>query len=169
MTNFNRIKPTKGQIDAFFHPKNVAVFGASTNPQKSGFLLVQNLLTHGFNGKIYQINPKPGEILGVNIIPSIFNIEEPIDLAVIFVPNKQIPPILEDCIKKGIKAAIIEAAGFEEVPDGGQYITQIKEITENFSKIRIIGPNCTGITLLSKTERACFPPSFLCLQLKLDQ
>ena len=75
------------------------------------------------------------------------DIEDEVDLAILYVGNRVIPSLLEDCIKKGIKGALIEASGFEEVgKEGLELRDKIVEITENFSKIRIVGPNCMGLT-----------------------
>lgn len=138
-------------LDAFFHSKSVAVFGASTNPNKSGYKIVENLLNHQYQGKIYPINPRGGTILGMPLYKSILDVSDPVDLAIIFVPNVHVVKIVEDCIKKGVKGAIIEAAGFGEVGlEGKKLREKLKEVTENFSKIRVIGPNCTGITALTE-------------------
>jgi len=135
-------------IDLFLNPKSVAVIGASKNPMKGGHRIVDNLVSNNFKGKIYPINPNSeGELFGLEFKKSVLEIEEEVDLVVFYVPNRKIPDILEECIQKGIKGAIIEASGFEEVGEKGLELRdQILKITDNFSKIRIIGPNCMGIT-----------------------
>ncbi len=143
------VKSLRPSIKAFFKARSVAVFGASTNPRKSGYYLVQNLISHQFPGNIYPINPKGGTLDGLKIYKKLEKISKPIDLAIIFVPNRYIPDILKQCIEKGVKAAIIEAAGFSEVGEKGKDLKdQIVKITDDFRKIRVIGPNCTGITYL---------------------
>ena len=135
-----------------FHPKSVAVFGASTNPQKSGYKLIENLKTHQFSGHVFPINPKGGEILGFHVYPTLKEIVAEIDVAIIFVPNKFIPAIISECIEKKVKGAIIEAAGFGEVGEyGNDLVNQLIKITGKFTKIRILGPNCTGITSIFRT------------------
>ncbi len=142
---------TNSTLDAFFRAKSVAVFGASTNPNKSGYKIVENLLLHKYSGPIYPINPRGGNILGLSLYKSVLEVEAPVDLAIIFVPAKFVGGILRDCITKGIPAAIIEAAGFGEVGDDGKKLREeIISITENFTKIRILGPNCTGITTVDQ-------------------
>ncbi len=135
-------------IETFLNPKSVAVIGASKNPLKGGHRIVDNLVTNKFKGKIYPINPNSdGELFGLEFKKSVLDIEEDIDLAVFYVPNRKIPKILEECIQKGIKGVIIEASGFEEVGDKGLELRdQILKITDNFRKIRIMGPNCMGLT-----------------------
>ena len=142
---------TTSPLDAFFRAKSVAVFGASSNPDKSGYKIVENLLHHKFTGPIYPINPRGGTIFGLTLYSSILEVEAPVDLAIIFVPAVHVGGILHDCITKGIPAAIIEAAGFGEVGDDGKKLQQeIIAITENFTKIRVLGPNCTGITAIDQ-------------------
>jgi acetyltransferase len=136
-------------IELFLNPKSVAVIGASTNPQKGGNWILHNLTLNNFKGKIYPINPNAeGKIVyNLEIKKSVLDIEDEIDLAIFYVPNRLIPEILKECVQKGIKGAIIEASGFEEVGEQGLKLRdQILEITDNFSKIRMIGPNCMGVT-----------------------
>ena len=135
-------------IDLFLNPKSVAVIGASKNPNKGGNWIVNNLTLNNFKGQVYPVNPtSEGEIYGLEFRKSVLDIEDEIDLAIFYVPNKVIPSLLEECIKKGIKGAIIEASGFEEVGEKGLELRdQILKITNNFSKIRIVGPNCMGLT-----------------------
>lgn len=150
-------KQKKSPLSAFFESTSVAVFGASTNPQKSGYKIVENLMNHKYQGKIYPINPRGGEILGIPVFTSILEVEDPIDVAIVFVPNIHVVGVLTDCIKKGVKAAIIEAAGFGEVGTEGKKLRdQIIEVTQNFSKIRVLGPNCTGITFIESDGQGFF-------------
>jgi len=135
-------------INIFLNPKSVAVIGASKNPFKGGNWIVNNLTLNNFKGKIYPVNPNSeGQMYGLEIKKSVLDIDDEVDLAIFYVGNKIIPAILEECIEKGIKGVIIEASGFEEVGDKGlEFRDQILKITDNFKKIRIVGPNCMGIT-----------------------
>jgi acetyltransferase len=135
-------------INTFLHPNSVAVIGASKNPLKGGNRIVNNLVSNNFKGKIYPVNPNTkGELFGLEFKNSILDIEDDVDIAIFYVPNKVIPDILRDCIAKGIKGAIIEASGFEEVGDAGLELRdEILKITEGFTKIRVVGPNCMGLT-----------------------
>jgi acetyltransferase len=143
-------------IHTFLNPKSVAVIGASKSMLKGGNRIVNNLVSNNFDGKIFPINPKAdGEIYGVDFKKNILDIEEDVDIAILYVPNRIIPNILEDCIKKGVKGTIIEASGFEEVGEAGlQLRKEIVEITENFTKLRIIGPNCMGLTRIDGDSKA---------------
>ena len=156
----------KEVIELFLYPKSVAVIGASKNPLKGGHRIVDNLVTNNFKGTVYPINPNSeGELFGLEFKKSVLDIKEEIDLAIFYVPNRKIPQILEECIQKGIKGAIIEASGFEEVGEKGLELRdQILKITDNFSKIRIMGPNCMGLTRIDgdseSNERGGFFTSF---------
>ncbi|MFX1468833.1 MAG: CoA-binding protein [Promethearchaeota archaeon] len=138
----------KNIIDLFLNPKSVAVIGASKNLTKGGHRIVNNLILNNFKGKIYPVNPNSdGELFGLPFKKSVLEVEDEIDIAIFYVPNRIIPDLLQECIEKGVKGAIIEASGFEEVGDQGLLLKdQILKITDNFSKIRIVGPNCTGLT-----------------------
>jgi acetyltransferase len=146
--------PNNNIIDLFLNPKSVAVIGASKNPMKGGHRIVDNLVTNNFKGKIYPINPNSeGELFGLEFKKSVLDIEDEVDLAVFYIPNRKIPHILNECIQKGIKGAIIEASGFEEVGEKGLELKdQILKITDNFSKIRIMGPNCMGLSRIEQSS-----------------
>ncbi len=139
-------------VDLFLNPKSVAVIGASKKPMKGGNRIINNLTLNNFKGKIYPVNPNSeGEIFGLEFKKSVLEIEDEVDLAIFYVGNQVIPGLLEECIKKGIKGALIEASGFEEVGEKGLELTkQIHKITDNFSKIRIVGPNCMGLTRIDE-------------------
>jgi len=141
-------------IHTFLNPKSVAVIGASKNPLKGGNRIVQNLVSNNFNGKVFPINPNTkGEIYGLEFKNSILDIKDDVDIAIFYVPNQVIPDLLRDCIKKGIKGALIEASGFEEVGDAGLELRdEILKITENFTKIRVVGPNCMGLTRFDESS-----------------
>ena len=137
-------------LDSFFNAKSIAVIGASKNPVKGSNRILNNLTTNKYKGIIYPVNPNyevTDEVYGYKFVKSVLDVKEEIDLAIIYVNNKLIPGILRDCVTKGIKAALIQASGFEEVGSEGLKLRdEIKEITENFTKIRIVGPNCMGLT-----------------------
>jgi len=135
-------------IDVFLHPKSVAVIGASKKLTKGGFRITTNLITNNYKGKVYLVNPNAeGKLYNLEFNKSILDIEGDVEIAIFYVPNRLIPDILEDCIKKGVKGAIIEASGFEEVGEKGMELKKkIIDITQNFTKIKIVGPNCMGLS-----------------------
>ncbi|HOW87670.1 MAG TPA: CoA-binding protein, partial [Candidatus Omnitrophota bacterium] len=107
----------KKDLKALFEPKVVAVVGASRRTEAVGYAVLKNLV-QGYKGKIYPVNPKAADVLGVKCIPTVAEIPEPIDMAVFIIPSASVPAELEACAKKGAKAAIIISAGFREV--GGE-------------------------------------------------
>ncbi|MFX1280423.1 MAG: CoA-binding protein [Promethearchaeota archaeon] len=137
-------------VDLFYKPRSVAVIGASKVPMKGGNRIVKNLYRNGFKGPIYPINPnynEEDELCGFKFKRSVLDIEDEVDLAIFYVNNRIVTKILKDCVNKGVKAAIIQSAGFEEVGvEGLKLRDEIAAITENFSKLRIVGPNCMGIS-----------------------
>jgi len=141
-------------IHTFLNPKSVAVIGASKNPLKGGNRIVNNLVSNNFKGNVFPINPNTkGQVYGLEFKNSILDIEEEVDIAIFYVPNRMIPGLLRDCIKKGVKGAIIEASGFEEVGEAGLALRdEVLMITENFTKIRIVGPNCMGLTRFDESS-----------------
>jgi acetyltransferase len=132
-------------LDAIFAPKTVAVIGASEKPGSVGRTLLWNLITNPFNGTVFPINPQRHSVLGIKAYPSIFDVPEKIDLAVIATPANTVPKIISDCVDAGIKGAIIISAGFKEA--GAKGIALEQEILQiaHKGKIRIIGPNCLGV------------------------
>lgn len=132
-------------LDGIFAPQTVAVIGASEKPGSVGRNLLWNLITNPFNGTVFPINPHRHSVLGIKAYPTIFDISEKIDLAVIATPAPTVPKIIADCVQAGIKGAIIISAGFKEAGEKG--IALEKEILSvaQGGKIRIIGPNCLGM------------------------
>jgi acetyl coenzyme A synthetase (ADP forming)-like protein len=133
----------KKAIDNFFNPKSVAVIGASRNPQKIGYIVFRNFLDAGFKGRIYPVNPNAEEILGHKTYPSVLDIKDQIDLAVIAVPAPIAVQALEECGKKGIKAVTILSGGFKEVGEKALE-DRVTEIAKKYG-VGVVGPNCLGI------------------------
>ncbi len=131
-------------LDVFFRPRSVAVIGASRDPQKLGHGVVRNLLNYGYDGPIYPVNPKANDILGLPAYASIFDVPDPLDLAVVIVPAQKVPRELDQCGQRGIKAAIIISGGFREVgPAGVAREAEIKRIAAEY-EMRLLGPNGIG-------------------------
>jgi acetyltransferase len=136
-------------MDFFFDPKGIAVVGATPEPNHGGNHLVANL-TLGYKGPIYPVNPKYNEVLGLKCYSKVSDIEGPLDLALIFVPAQTVPQVLEDCVTKGVRGAIVESGGFAEVGHEGKALQdQCLDIARK-GRLRIWGPNCTGLIDTSK-------------------
>ncbi len=132
-------------LDMFFSPKSVAIVGASDNPQKVGNQVLANVIASGFKGGIYPINPSTPEILGLKCYTSVLQVPGDVDLAVMVVPNKFEPGVMEEWGKKGVRGAIVITAGFREAGGAGVELEkQVLAIAAQYG-IRIIGPNCLGL------------------------
>ena len=128
-----------------FNPESVAIVGASTHEGKIGHILVKNLLTYDYPGKIFPINPKASEILGLKAYSSLKNIPERVDLAIIAVKPVDVLETIKICGEKNIEAAIVISAGFKETgPKGAKLEQELKKLAKE-NGIRILGPNCLGL------------------------
>ena len=153
MTEFNK----------FFEPRSVAVLGASSNIRKWGYRILYNIVTGGYTGRLYPVNPKGGRIGKLEVYKSLEDIPEVPDLAVIVVPPAGILQAIKECGQKGIKACVVITAGFAEVgKEGASMQAQMVEIAHSFG-MRLIGPNCFGLMSPSRMLYAqmanAFPPT----------
>ena len=135
----------KEEFGPFFEPKNVAVIGASATAGRPGNDVIRNILANEYGGGIYLVNPKGGEILGLPVLPSIENLPDGVELAIIILPAKDTPQALRACAEKGIRHAVLSAGGFAEVDQGVQIQEELVEIIRE-KKLRVIGPNTSGHT-----------------------
>src|SRR3989338_7394585 len=97
-------------LRSFFHPRSVAVIGASRTPGHVGYVILENFTKSGFKGKIYGVNPHADEILGVRCVASVLDITEAVELAVVAVPAEMVIPVVRECGKKGVKHIILVTA-----------------------------------------------------------
>ncbi|RPJ43580.1 MAG: CoA-binding protein, partial [Deltaproteobacteria bacterium] len=133
-------------LDKFFHPKSVVIVGASATPHKPGNDVIRNIQANGFRGIMYLVNQKGGEILGLKAYPSVKQIPEPVDLAVIILPAAANPQAIRDCAARGIKAVVLAAGGFSEVDEKGEELQAdlLRAVRE--TGVRVLGPNTSGHT-----------------------
>ncbi len=132
-------------LDAIFHPRSIAVIGATEKAGSVGRTILWNLLSSPFGGTVYPVNPTRPAILGVKAYPSLAAIGEPVDLAVIVTPAKTAPGLVEECGQAGVRGVIIISAGFKEVgPEGVELERQILATARRYG-IRVVGPNCLGV------------------------
>jgi len=143
--SISKAKPNTEYMEKFFTPKSVALVGASAKPGKIGNSVLDALGKHGFNGKVYPINPKEESILGIKCYPSLDVIHAKVDLVVVCVNLSVTVPIMKTCAKKGIhNVVIISGNGKELGGDRARLEAEIKELSLKH-KIRVIGPNCIGM------------------------
>src|SRR5579885_2972799 len=135
----------RGSLGAIFAPRAVAVIGASEKAGSVGRSILWNLIGSPFGGTVYPVNPKRPNVLGIRSYPSIADVPEPVDLAVVVTPAPTVPQVIGECAAAGVKGAIIISAGFKEVgPEGAALERQVLERARR-GRMRLIGPNCLGV------------------------
>lgn len=147
-------------MKALFEPQSIAVIGAAREEGKLGNIILRNLVNSGFTGPLYPVNPKADEILGMKCYRSIMDIPGPVELAVIVVPSRIVPPVLEEAGKKGVKASIIITAGFKEVgKEGAELERKVGDIARRYG-MRVLGPNCLGLINTHHNMNATFTRNY---------
>ncbi len=132
-------------LEKMFRPKSVAVIGATERPLSVGKSVLWNLISNRFGGTVYPVNPSHPSVLGIKSYPSIAEVPEVVDLAVIATPAKSVPDVIRDCGEAGVRAAIVLSAGFKEVGEAGVALeAELLAHARRFG-MRVIGPNCLGV------------------------
>ena len=133
-------------LTKMFKPESVAVIGASNTPGKVGYIIVDNLINDGFEGEIYPVNPKGGEILGKTAYANIKDVPGKVDLVIITIPSPFVNAAVKECGEVGIENMVVITAGFKEVgEEGAKLEAELTALGEEYG-INIIGPNSLGIT-----------------------
>jgi acetyltransferase len=133
------------KIGAIMNPRSVAVVGATNRPDSVGLAVFHNILSGGFQGVLYPVNPRAKFVQSVRAYPTLNDVPDEVDLAVIIVPARIVSDVLEQAGKKGVKGAIVISAGFKEVGgEGVELEKQIQEVVRKYN-IRLVGPNCLGV------------------------
>lgn len=136
---------TVASLRPFFRPKEVAVVGASRKPARIGHRLLDALVKEGFPGPVYPVNPKATEVRGLRAYPSVRELPEPADLAVIAVPRDAVLGVVDDCAARGVRAVVVVTSGFAEVgPEGRRLQQRLVDKVRGYG-MRLIGPNCLGL------------------------
>jgi acetyltransferase len=137
--------PDRYGLDAMFTPRSVAVIGATSRPGSVGRTVLENLLDGRFQGKVYAVNTKHEEVLGLKAYRSVRDIPGPVDLGVIATPAATVPQLIGECVDAGTRSAVVISAGFKE--RGAEGVALEQQIQEQLrrSSMRLIGPNCLGI------------------------
>jgi acetyltransferase len=132
-------------LTSLFTPNKIALFGASDRENSVGGVVFRNLLSAGFEGKIFAINPKHDTVQGEKAYATLTDIGEQIDLAVVATPASTIPAIVEACGEHNIKMMLILSAGFREIGEEGKKLEKrVTNLVERHG-IRLMGPNCLGL------------------------
>lgn len=145
-------------LESLFSPKSIAVIGASTKPGTVGNSLTQNLVTSGYGGKVFPVNPKTETLFDLPCYKSIGDIKDEVDLAIIIVPAASVPAVLREVGEKNVPAAIIISSGFKETGAGGLGLeNEIIAIAKKYH-LALLGPNCLGFLHPKIGLNASFAP-----------
>jgi acyl-CoA synthetase (NDP forming) len=143
-------------IASFYDPRSIAIIGASAKVEKPGGRPLAALRKRGYAGKVFPVNPSYDEIAGLTCYPTILDVPGDVEMAIISVPAKFVPGLLEQCGAKGVKAVVLFTAGFSEIGAVGEELQQtIKDLASEHG-FRILGPNCLGIMNVSNSVIASF-------------
>lgn len=133
------------ELDRLFMPRNVALIGATNNLSKWGGMILANIITNKFKGKVYPINLRDRRVLGLEAYPSILDVPETVDLACIVTPAATVPQILAECGRKGVRTVLVISSDFSETgAEGRRREELLKKEAARFA-VRLIGPNSMGI------------------------
>ena len=148
-------------LEALFNPASIAVIGASQDPKKVGYAVLNNLKKYDFRGGLYPVNPAGGEILGLKAYPKLADIGKEIDLAIIAIPARFVPDALKECAGAGISSAVVLSAGFKEAGREGTLLEEQLKTISRERHIRILGPNCLGLINTANSMNATFAADML--------
>ncbi|GAB4525431.1 MAG: bifunctional acetate--CoA ligase family protein/GNAT family N-acetyltransferase [Anaerolineae bacterium] len=133
-------------LDPILKPNNVAVIGATEKAGSVGRTILTNLITNPFGGTVFPVNPKRPNVLGIKSYPTIMDVPDAVDLAIIVTPAPTVPDVIQQCVDANIPGAVIISAGFKETGESGAALErEILDIARG--KMRIIGPNCLGVMM----------------------
>jgi acetyl coenzyme A synthetase (ADP forming)-like protein len=145
-----------------FEPRSVAVIGASRERGKIGAEVLHNVLSAGFRGSVYPVNPSAPEIEGARCYARLADVPGPVDLAVVCVPAALVPAAIDDCSAKGVKGVVVITAGYSETGEEGRRreAALLEKIRD--AGIRMVGPNCMGLVNTNPAVRlnATFAPTY---------
>ncbi|MBI2520831.1 MAG: acetate--CoA ligase family protein [Bdellovibrio sp.] len=147
------------KLDTFLKPGAIAIIGASLDPNKLGWQVLNNLISGGYRGEIYPVNLKASNILGLKTYPTVKQIKNKIDLAVIVLPAKLVSEEVKNCAEVEIKNLIIISAGFSESDEKGEALEKELIDIANKWKLNILGPNCLGFVNTKENLNLTFAKS----------
>lgn len=135
----------KSILAAFFEPRSVAILGSMREPAGEALTVICNMLDFGFSGKIYPISRSNSQVKGMKAYPTVSEVEDTIDLAMIITPPPTVLPLIEQCGQKGIRAVIVATEGFAEAgPEGREMQRKLVETAHRYG-MRLLGPNTLGV------------------------
>ena len=145
MNTVSEMTIVRRPLDAIFQPKSVAVIGASRREEAVGHAVFRNMIMGGYKGIVYPVNPKADSILGVRCYPSVLEIPDEVEMAVLIVPAAAAVQSFRECIDKGVKGAMVISAGFKEIGGEGALLEKELGRLSREKGIPLVGPNCLGV------------------------
>lgn len=144
-------------LDPIFNPQRIALIGVTTNPNSVSGKVLINLVSGGFRGVVYPVNPDNEAVMGIPCYPDIKSLPKVPDLGIICTPAEKVAGVIRECGELGIPGIIIISAGFQEIgEEGKKHETEIRSIMKKYKGMRIIGPNCLGVIVPSLKLNASF-------------
>ncbi|MCP4416157.1 MAG: bifunctional acetate--CoA ligase family protein/GNAT family N-acetyltransferase [Chloroflexi bacterium] len=146
----------KNPLDVIFSPKSVALIGATEREGSVGRTILWNLMTNSFGGTIFPVSLKRSSVMGIKAYPSVAEIPEAVDLAIVVTPAHTVPGVIRECVESGVRGAIVISAGFKERGPEGMKLEEEILAEARRGNMRIIGPNCLGVMSPSTGLNATF-------------
>ena len=146
-------------FDRLFNPRSIAVVGASNVLGKWGLTMSMNIIGGGYSGRLYMVNPHEKSILGLPTYPRLSEIEEPVDVAILTIPAKNVMGVLDEAVSKGIRNLVIVASNFSEVGGEGARLEAELSRRANEAGVTIVGTNTMG--LFSASSSLCAVGTFV--------
>jgi acyl-CoA synthetase (NDP forming)/GNAT superfamily N-acetyltransferase len=140
-------------VHNLLHPRSVAVIGASTDPTKIGHAVLKNLLEADFNGPVYPVNAEHRAVRGVRAYPTVLDIPDDVDLAVVAVPAASVDEVMDACLAKGVKALVVVSSGYGETGPDGKSAERRLAAEARAHGMRVVGPNALGVLNLDPKVR----------------
>lgn len=148
------------RLEPLLDPRSIALIGASANAGRIGGMPLELLTRFGYQGMVYPVNPKYQEMFGLRCWPDIESVPEAVDLAVLAIGAAEVVPMLRRCHSRGVRAAIVYAAGFAEAGEQG---ARLQDDLEHFARetgMPVAGPNCMGFANLNTQAYTAFASVF---------
>jgi acyl-CoA synthetase (NDP forming) len=149
-----------GDLDVLFWPRSVAVVGATAEPTRIGGRPLWYLRELGYSGRLYPVNPRHDRVQGLAAYPSLEALPEAVDLALIAVPPEPALEAVRQCVRRGVRAAVVLSAGYAEVDVEGRAIQETMAAEARAGGLRLLGPNCLGLLNAKNRLMATFAAGF---------
>ncbi len=132
-------------LDAILKPRSIAVVGASRQKQTIGREILHNLIDYGFSGAVHPVNPGAAAIHSIRCYPSLRDVPDAVDLAVVVVPKRAVPGVVDDAVARKVRGLVVITAGFKELGEEGAREEEALRDRVRAAGIRMVGPNCMGV------------------------